>query len=807
MSTADPPQVPSTQGSWIGKSVRRHEDARLVKGAGRFVDDVDVFDQLHCALVGSTIAHGRIRSIDMGAARSMAGVVRVVSGAEVRDLWEPLISSGELPGARVPTMYALATDKVHFYGEPVAAVVASSPEIAEDAAARVQVEYEPLPPIVSVQQALADSPTLLHEDWPDNIQFEWQVAIGDVNKALSEADLVVKEVISSHRYSGVPLETRAVLADFDAGTGELTVRMSTQVPHQVNTIIARLLRIPESSVRVLADELGGGFGNKLFHDVEYIPILLSMLIGRPVKWVESRAQSMTNAPHARDHSHAVEAGFTADGRLTVLRDALTVDLGCDGMVRGGGLPTPLVAGIYGPGPYKLNVYANHVRAVVTNKAPYGAYRGFGKDTANLAMERVMDLAAARLAIDPVEIRRRNLVEAFPYQLCTGPIIESGSFIESLDVLVDNMDLAVLRSDCEAARRQGRFRGVGVVSFLEPSGGSVPGTYFSGFESATVRVAPSGAITVLTGTQQCGQGMQTTLAQVAASSLGCDPANIKVICGDTNATPYGLGAYSSRGAMFGATAVHLAAAEVRDKLLIAAGNLLEADRDDLELINGAVRVRGSSEVSMLLATLAECVYFNPGPYVALANVTNPTLEATASWTNPAVSWTPDEFGRIRVFPAHGGGAHGALIEVDGETGQITVEHLWVTDDVGTMINPMIVEGQVHGGTVQGLGGALYEGFSYDDQGRPEVHTYRDYGIPNIASVPRIDVVHLQTPSTTNPLGTKGAGEAGTIGTPTCLMAAVEDALRPLDIKVLNLPLSPPRVLAAIEAARAGQPASI
>ena len=799
------------QAAWIGSRVRRYEDQRLLTGAGRFVDDFDVDGQLHCSLVRATVAHGRIRTIDTTAAERLDGVVKIVSGVDLREHWEPLLVSGDVPGVRKPTMYALTTDKVHFYGQAVAAVVALTPEIAEDAAALVQVDYEVLPPVLNAAQALGENGTgpraLLHEDWPDNVQLRTAFDTGGVDAALAEADLVISERLSSHRYSGLPLETRGVLADFDPRTRELTVRVSTQIPHQLKTVIAKMLRLEEFNVRVLAEDVGGGFGNKVFHDTEFIPMLLSMLLGRPVKWIETRTEAVLSAPHARDYFHDVEAGFSADGRLLALRDHLTWDMGCDGLVRTGGMVGPLIAGPYGPGPYKLDAYSVNTTTVVTNKPPQGPYRGVGKDTVNIMTERLLDLAAARLQIDPVEIRRRNLIDTYPYQMCTGAIVESGSLRECLDHLVEQMDLEALRARRERAREAGRFMGIGIVSFLEPSGASVPASFFSGFESATVRVSPGGTVTVLTGTQLCGQGTQTVLAQVAADQLGCHPQQVRVVSGDTNATPYGLGAYSSRGAMFGATTVHLAAQQVREKILLAASHMLEVAAEDLIMGDGGVAVRGSPEKHLPLAAIADAVYFHPGPYAILPGVDNPILEATASWTNPAVSWLPDERGQIKIYPAHGGGAQGALLEVDAQTGQIRIERLWITDDAGTMINPTIVEGQIIGGTIQGVGGALHEAFDYDTDGIPLARTYRDYGIPTIRSAPPMDLAHTETPSSSNPLGTKGVGEAGCIGTPGCLMSAVEDALRPLGVKVLNLPLTPPRVLAAIEAAKAGKPAVI
>jgi carbon-monoxide dehydrogenase large subunit len=569
------------------------------------------------------------------------------------------------------------------------------------------------------------------------------------------------------------------------------------MPHQCRTIIAAVFGIPEPNIRVLAEDVGGGFGNKLQCDSEVIPVLLSILTRRPVKWAETRRSWLTSGPHSRDFRHDLEAAFTTDGRLLAVRDHLIGDNGCDGAVRTGGLGALLVGGTYGTGAYQVDSYWTRVQAVVTNKAPYGAYRGYGKDVANIAIERVMDRAARELDIDPVELRRRNIVDEYPYEMCTGPIIESGSFRESLDDVAEAMDLPALRERQRLARGQGRYLGYAVVSFLEPSSASIPNSMYNGYETASVRITPDGQAMVLTGMQHIGQGMETAIAQVTADRLGVKPQDVRVVFGDTKAVPYGLGAFSSRGASYGVTAVYRAAEPVREKLFKAAATMLEANVDDLELGDGAVSVVGTSEQGIAIADIAKAVYLFPGPYAILPGEDNPTLEGNFVWTNPQVKWDPDEQGRTRLYPSHGGGTLGALVEVDAETGEVRVERLWVCHDVGKMINPAIVEAQIVGGMIQGYGGMILEQLAYDDTGRMLTQTLNDYQLPNALSSPPIEVLHRESYSPITPLGTKGVGEAGCIGTPTVLMAAVENALEPFGVSVTEGPLTPNRVLDLID----------
>ncbi|WP_409333221.1 xanthine dehydrogenase family protein molybdopterin-binding subunit [Trujillonella humicola] len=796
--------------SFVGRSVKRSEDVRLLTGKARFTDDQQVTDPAYCAILRSPHPHARIVSVDTSRALAMPGVLLAISGAEAAEHWNPIAPGMNLMDMKLPRVYPIATDKVYYEGEAVAAVLAETRYAAEDALVAIDVEYELLPAVANLKDALGVDPfaspdgpweptAVLYEEWGHNIQCDWAFEIGDPDAVFESASHVVSCRPGTHRYSGVPMETRAVVAEYDSGRGALKLRVSTQLPHQSRSLIASILGMSESSVQVLADDVGGGFGNKTQVDAEVIPALLAVLSGRAVKWFEPRADWLSSGPASRDYYHHIQGAFDSDGKLLAIREHLVGDQGCDGAVRAAGLGALLVGGVYSPGPYQVQSYRARVQAVVSNKAPYGPYRGYGKETSNLAIERLMDTAARELGIDPVDIRQRNLVREFPYEMPSGPILESGSFSQCLDLVTEAMDLPALRLRQEQARAEGRYLGIGVISFLEPSAGSIPMSVFNGYESASVRIAPDGTAMVLTGLQAIGQGVETALSQIAADRLGIRLEDVKIVYGDTNAVPYGLGAYASRGATYGFSAVYEAATEVRRKLLKAAAGMLEADPDDLALGMGEVWVAGVPSARLAVAEIAKAVYLFPGPYATLPDEPSPTLEGHSVWTNPNVSWVPDEHGRVRLYPTHGSGAQGAVVEVDVETGQVTIEKMWIAHDCGTVVNPAIVKGQIIGSAVQGLGGVMFEQLCYDDQGKLLTKTLNDYQLPNVMSAPAIDVLHMETPNPLTPMGTKGVGEGAVIGTPATLLSAVEDALRPLGVTVEQTPLDPQRVRALVRAA--------
>ena len=785
----------------IGQPIARREDRRIVTGGGRYVDNFGMAHDLHLAIVRSTQAHAQITQIDTRQAKAAPGVVLVMTGAEAVAHWKPMAPSGEIPGVLLPRRYAMAVDKVIFFGEPVALVVARTPAEAEDAARMVKIDYAPLPVNVDMHIAVAEAPTsaaLLYPTWQSNIQREFEFSHGDVDSAFATADLVVDEVITSHRFGAMPLETRVVRADFDPHENTLIVRASTQVPHQLRIYFGQVFGIPESRIQILAGDVGGGFGSKLSADTEYVAVLASIVVGRPVKWFETRSEWLAAGPAARDFSTRSRAAFRRDGTLLALETDVLADMGCDGAERACGFGMPINSGIYAPGPYQVTNYRTRVRCVVTNKAPYSAYRGYGKDLANLYIERVLDQAAHRLGLAPIEVRRRNLLTHYPHQICTGPIIENGSLREALELLGSNMDLPALRQQQLAARAQGRYLGYALASYIEPAGFAYPGSTFQNYESATICIAADGSVHVMTGIQNIGQGIETAYAQVAADALGCKLRDVRLSWGDTTAIPFGSGTYSSRGAMYAVGAIVNAAEVLKARLVSGAAVLLQCPQDELKIENGEI-YRPGWDARCTFAELAYAAYVQPGAEIILANADAPLLEATNTYRHPQINWQTDDLGRAQVYPSHPGGAAGALVEVDPATGRVDVLKIWMVSDHGVVLNPVILKGQTMGAIVQQIGGTLYENFHYDSKGIPHSRTLKEYGMPTVWAAPEMEIQHLETPSPATKIGAKGAGEDGCIATSSVLMGAVEDALRPFNVKIMDSTLSPMHVYSLIQRA--------
>lgn len=795
---ADDPATIDGADGWTGKRLPRREDRRLVCGRGRYTDNVGEAGDLHAAATRATRAHARILSIDTTRAEAMPGVHRVITGEAARAHWEPISPTMDLLDLKLPRRYALATDKVVFYGEPVALVVADTPYQAEDAARAVAVEYEDLPANVDAEAACeARGDALLYPEWDTNLQVVYDFEHGAVDDAFAAADLVVDEHIGSHRFGAMPMETRVVRADYDANDDRLVVHSSTQMPHLSRLTMARVLGIPESRIQVIAGDVGGGFGAKLSIDCEFLPALASKLTGRPVRWFESRSEWMHAGFAARDYHTRSRAAFDRDGRLLAMETDILADVGCDGAERACGLGMPINGGTYAPGPYRCEVYRTHVRCVVTNKAPYNAYRGYGKDLANMLIERVLDQAAEQLEIDPLEIRRRNLLAGYPYQLITGPILENGSAHESLARLAEIMDVAKLRAEQAAALEEGRYLGISLIPYIEPAGATFPGSLCQNTESVRMRIAADGSVHVMTGMQSIGQGIETSYAQVAADLLGAKLDDVTIAWGDTTAVPWGSGTYSSRGAMFAVGAMIDAAEKLRARVEIGAATLFGCKRESITISNGVIS--DGAEQSMSFAEFAYAAYMQPGPEVILDQADAPLLETQGNYRHPQVNWKPDDLGRVQFYPAHANGAEGALVEVDPDTGRVEVKHIWMVADHGVVLNELLMQGQIKGGVVQQLGGTIYENLAYDDDGIPRQRTLKEYGMPTVWSAPPITVEHLVSHSPSTRVGAKGGGEDGCIATSTALLAAVEDALRPLGVKVMSSPLSPARVRALVEAA--------
>jgi aerobic carbon-monoxide dehydrogenase large subunit len=791
---------PSAAGSvprTVGARVLRREDPRFLTGAGTYVDDIELQGLLHACFVRSSQPHARLRAVDAAAARQAPGVVAVITAAELAGRVTAMRARNGTPGYRECDTSVLAESKVRMVGEPVALVVADSRYAAEDAAELVAVDYEPLPAVVSIEDALAEGAVAIHDTIPENLFNRFEMRTGDVDAAFEAADEVVELELRQQRYGAVAMEGRAVIADF-ARDGRLTVWLSSQTPHLVRTGLARFLGLPETRIRVVSPDVGGGFGPKcVVYQEEVALAAASRMLRRPLKWVSDRAEDLMTTVHGREQIHRAKAAATKDGKVL----AVSVDIYAS---NGAYAPWPFGAGLDSGqasenvcGPYDVTAYEARVHAVITNKAPMGPYRGVGRVMACLTMERLMDDLAGRLGIDRVEIRRRNMVREFPYETAAGLVFESGDYVGSLDLLEKAIDWQATRAEDEGARARGRLRGVGLACAVEHSAygpqslGSRNLSMTLGYDTAALRVEPDGAVRLALGLHNHGQGHQTTFAQIAADELGIPAGDIEVTYGDTDAVPYGNGTWASRSTVYCGGATVLAAQDVREKVLRLAADMLEANASDLEISDGRISVRGNPAAGVAFADVARRA--NHEPHL-LPEGEEAGLESTRRYEAP----DPGTFSSTM---------HAAHVEIDPETGEVTLLRYAVVEDCGTVINPMIVEGQVHGGVAQGVGGALYEHLAYDGAGQLVTTSLMDYLVPGATEIPPIDVVHLETPSPLTLGGWKGMGEGGAINTPAAIVSAVNDALAQLGVTANHTPLSPEWVAGAIRSARspAGQPA--
>ncbi|MBU2867441.1 molybdopterin-dependent oxidoreductase [Pacificibacter marinus] len=789
--------------SHVGRSTSRKEDDRLLRGNANYVDNFTMPGMLHMTIVPSTQAHARILNIDVTQAKSMPGVAAVLTGADIAKVCGPMSPTMDAFGFKLPRRMPIADEKTIFFGEPVALVLAETPEIAEDAAARVFVDYDPLPVITDPETSAtrtSDEPEfLLYPEWGDNLQTHYPFTIGEVDESFETAHLVMDEVFSSQRYSAQPMETRGVLASWDSDQHSLIVRASVQIPHQFRMFISKTFGIPETDIQVLTGDIGGGFGGKLGVDAEYLPVAATRILGRPVKWIEPRSSWTRAGPHARDFRLRTRGAFDADGKLLAMDVHVLSDIGCDGAERAGGLGMPINGSVYGSSIYDVSNYRMLAQAAVTNKPPYGAYRGYGKDIANLASELLMERAAEKLGINRVDIRERNFPESFPYRIATGPTIEDSSSRDCYRKLVDKIDIPSLEQEKAVAQANGKYIGYSIVPYIEPAGAAFPGTMFQSYESASVRVNSDGTVRVFTGMTSLGQGIETVYAQVAADLLGCRPDQVRVKFGDTNEGPFGSGTYSSRGAMYAVGAIEAAAAKILPRMKLAASRILKCDIGDVSVENGVFTTPSTNE-TCTYEEVAYSVYFQPGSGIMLEGADSSLLEEIGTYLHPDVSWEFDELGRGQLYPANPGGAQAAKVEVNIKTGRVKILKLWLISDHGTVLNPMLLDGQIMGSVMQQLGGTMFEEIAYDNAGKPHTKTMKDYGMPSIWSTPDLEIEHMQTRSKATATGAKGAGEDGSIATTTTIVLAVEDALRPLGVKISSSPLTPARVLDLINRAQ-------
>jgi aerobic carbon-monoxide dehydrogenase large subunit len=778
-------------GAIVGTSAPRKEDARLLRGQGRFVDDLTVPGMVWMAVVRSPHAHARIRGVDLSRARAAEGVVAAFSGAELEEDW-----TAALPMAwpvtediNNPSHFPLATTKARYAGDGVAVVVADSRALAQDAAELVEVDYEPLPAVVDIEAALADGAPLVHEEFGTNRCYTWPLSgEADVDALFAAADVTVEERYRQQRLIPNPMEPRGVLAQPVPAVGEVTLYSSTQIPHIARVTLALATGVPESKLRVIAPDVGGGFGSKLqVYPEEALAIVLAKRTGLPVKWIEERSENALATHHGRDMIQEISLAATAEGKITAVRVRLTASMGAYLMIITPGTPL-LGAWVYG-GAYDIKGYAFECSGVFTNQTPTDAYRGAGRPEATYAIERAVDALARKLGKDPVELRRLNFITEFPATIASGLTIDSGDYHASLDRALEMLDYDAVRREQAERRERGDTRqlGVGFSTYLEMCG-LAPSRILGvlryaagGWEAATVRCLPTGTVQVLTGTTPHGQSHDTTFAQVVADRLGVGYDEVEVLHGDTSVVPLGMDTYGSRSLAIGIAALCGATDKVVAKAKNIAAHALEVSAEDLEYEAGTLRVRGTDRTM----TVKEAAFAAWHAH-DLPEGLEPALEETAVYDPSNFSWP--------------GGTHIAVVEVDTETGAVDLVRYVAVDDVGNVINPQVVDGQVHGGITQGVAQALWEEAVYDEGGTLLTGSLVNYLVPSAAELPDFELDRTVTPSPNHPLGSKGVGETGTIASTPAVVNAVIDALEPYGVTHIDMPASPERVWRAIQEAR-------
>ena len=776
----------------FGSGIRRREDPRLLTGTARYTADFTLPGITYAAVVRSPHGHARLRGIDTSRARAAAGVVGVFTAADTAGVLQPIPCAWLLPNAGLKTAPypVFATDTVRYKGDAVAVVVAESAQQAYDALELIDVDYEPLSCVVDPEQATKPGAPQLHADVPGNVAFHWTVAGGDIDAAFASAEIVVRDRIIQQRLIPTAIETRGAVAQFSPATGELTLWNTTQNPHIARFIISIVTGVPEDRLRVVAPEVGGGFGSKIAQiQGDFITAFCSMKLGRPVKWIESRSENYQSTTHGRDHVQDVELAATRDGRMLGIRCTVWAGMGAYLSTAAPGIPT-ILHGLMLSGPYQLPAVKEDVYGVYTNTTPVEAYRGAGRPEATFMLERMIDRLADEIGLDPVDVRRRNLIPPFEdgHDVVTGLKYDSGNYQGTLDKALAHIGYDNLRREQAAARAQGRYLGIGVSTYVEICGlgpSQVAGAIgFQGglWESAIVRFHPTGKVHVFIGASPHGQGEETTFAQIVSDELGVAVDDVKIVHGDTDTTPMGWGTYGSRTTAVGGAALAVATRKIKEKARLLTGHLLEAAVEDIEYADGKFFVRGSPDKHKTIQDIA-----------LMANVAWNLPQGMEAGLEASSFYDPPNF----TYPF---GAHVAVVEVDPETGHVTLKRYVAVDDCGPQINPVIVEGQVHGGVVQGVGQALWEEAVYDENGQLLTGSLADYAIPRADMLPDIEVLSTVTPSPHHPLGVKGIGEAGTIASTCTVYNAVIDALEPFHVDSIRMPLTPERVWRAIHAGK-------
>lgn len=766
--------------SRISVSVKRQQDLRLLTGRDRYVADIDLPGMLEAVFVRSPMAHAGIRRIDLGAARAMHGVHATVASSDLLGV-SPF--PDHLRMARGVAQFPLAVDRVRYVGTPVATVVADDRLLAADASEAVIVDYETLPVVSSIEDSLAQGAPLLYDDWPDNRLLELSRETPEIDEIFARSK-VVSGIYKMHRHGAVPMETRGVVADYD---GErLTVWSSTQQPFIERSTLSHILGIRESRIRVVVPSIGGGFGAKLHVNPENAVVAwLAMRLGRPVRWIETRAEHLTAAAQSREQLHELEAAIDEGGRIEAIRCRITRDLG-SGEIFPPGVGPALVSAGGVTGPYRIPLAAVSITGVVTNKTPAGAYRGYGMPEIVFALERFIEKIAGALGRDPLEYRREMLIrpEDLPYRDARGKLIDSGSHLEAFDQAVEWGRKARHRHLPEVGHRIG----IGYATYVEGVGPSYFGTSgrWTAGDGAQVRIEPDGNVTVSSPVIDMGQGTKTMVATVAAEALGVSVDDVEVRLGDTDVTPYGLGSFGARSSIVAAGGIVKAATAVRAKALQIAAHKLEAAVEDLAIESGHIHVRGSMESSISFKEVAAAAYFRT--FELPAEMTS-GLSDTAVYESEGVDHLPDSNGQMNACVSYSNSTHVAVVDIDLDTCDVSVIDYLVVHDCGPLINPEIVEGQIHGGVAQGIGGAIFEQMLYTTDGQPRATSLADYLVPGPCEIPRLEVEHLESPSPVTPLGIKGAGEAGATGPAAAIGNAVADALGQFEVEIVETPITP------------------
>ncbi len=777
----------------VGQRIKRREDPRLIQGRATYVDDVKIAGMQHLAFKRSDVAHGRIRSIDTSAAEAMDGVVAVFTGAQIAEFLAPMPIATAFPS---PAHRAVAVDTVRYAGEPVAVVVASDRYIARDAADTIAVDFDMLPVVVDPEVAMTGKPTLLHPDFPNNlavalmstgtgVDLKGNVDDAAIDKAFAEADVVISQRMMNQRLIPNAIEPRGVVAHYEPGKESMTIWSSTQNPHILRSMIAAMNGLGQDQVRAIAPEVGGGFGAKInIYAEEYVAAAISKRLGIPVKWIEDRSEAFVATTHGRDIIGYVDLAAKRDGKVVGLKLRLIADIGAYNMLLTAAVPTLTM--LMASGTYDIPAIRTTLTEVFTNKTPTDAYRGAGRPEATYFVERAMDMLARELKMDPADVRRRNFIQPkqFPFATQMGAVYDSGDYERALDLALKAADWKRLKAERDAARAKGRLVGLGLAMYVEVCGiGPSASLPTGGWEYSQVTIERDGRITAATGVSPHGQGNETTFAQMLADQFGVPLEHVRILHGDTGVVKQGIGTFGSRSQAVGGTALHMAGGKVKVKMAKFAGAMLEAHEDDIVFENGTIMVKGSPASAKTFSDVA-----------AFAYVPVPLPEGLEPGLSEEAFFEPSN----NTYPF---GCHISMLEIDRETGEPTLLKLVAVDDAGNLINPLIVEGQIHGGLAQGIGQAMIEEAVYSEEGQLVTGSFMDYALPRATDFPRFELHATVTPTPVNPLGAKGVGEAGTLGATPSIVSAAVDALSDFGVKHIDMMLRPEKLWRIIHGGQA------